>query len=262
MATQDANGQLAALRAQVKQVRNLLSCARAKQVQAASIKNACKELVNSYFDQARGSFLTKGLDSESLAGLDKWMQQLLTHTQKASLKTNYARTLKSMDQELNEIEVALVSGSPIKPHSGARHLDGKEERIASTLSGLVATAELSYHSYRGAAAELREALREVLDHLAPDKDVTTQAGFKLETDQKKPTMKQKVRFILASRGKGRTQTAPAESSTALVEDRVGALTRSVYDRSSLSTHVGTTKQEVQRVKGYVDVVLTELLEIA
>ena len=144
----------------------------------------------------------------------------------------------------------------------------------STLAGLVPSAGLSYEqacidlrsvsrrSYRGAAAELREALREVLDHLASDRDVTAQSGFKLEADQKKPTMKQKVRFILVSRGKGKTQTAPAENSTSLVEERVGALARSVYDRSSLSTHVGTTKQEVQQVKAYVDVVLTELLEIA
>jgi hypothetical protein len=109
---------------------------------------------------------------------------------------------------------------------------------------------------------LREALREVLDHLAPDKEVTGQPGFTLESNQSKPTMRQKVRFILASRGKGKTQTAPAEHSTAIVEQSVGALARSVYDRSSLSTHVGTTKQEVQQVKAYVDVVLTELLEIA
>ena len=47
----------------------------------------------------------------------------------------------------------------------------------------------------------------------------------------------------------------------VVEERVGALARSVYTRSSLSTHVGTTKQEVQQVKAYVDVVLSELLEI-
>ena len=246
----------------------MLSRVRARQVQAASIKNSSKELVNGFFDQARISFTAHGLDDESMAGLDKWMQELLTHTQKASLKSSYSRTLKSIDQELNGIEVALVA-----PQSGAKHLDGKEERIASTLSGLVATAGQSYtqacidlrddsrHSYRGAAAEMREALREVLDHLAPDKDVAAQSGFKLEADQKKPTMKQKVRFILASRGKGKSQTAPAENSTGVVEERVGALARSVYDRSSLSTHVGTTKQEVQQVKAYVDVVLTELLVI-
>jgi len=274
MATQDANGQLDALRAQVKHVRNLLSRARAKQVQAASIKNASKELVNRYFGQARGSFAAKGLDDESVAGLDKWMQELLSHTQKASLKTNYVRTLKFLDQELNGVEVALLTASPASQQSNHSRLDGKEARIVSTLSNLVPSAGLSYEqacidlrsdgrrSHRGAAAELREALREVLDHLAPDKDVSAQPGFKLEADRKKPTMKQKVRFILTSRGKGKTQTAPAESSTSLVEDKVGALARSVYDRSSLSTHVGTTKQEVQQVKAYADVVLTELLEIA
>jgi len=274
MAAQDANGEVATLRYQVKQVKNLLSRARAKQVRATSIKNASKELVNSFFGQARSSFAAHGLDDESMAGLDKWMQELLSIAQRASLKTNYLRLLKLIEQELNGIELALLTASPASRQSNPGGLDGKEARIVSTLAGLVPSAGLSYEqacfdlrsvsrrSYRGAAAELREALREVLDHLASDKDVTAQPGFKLEADQKKPTMKQKVRFILASRGKGKSQTAPAENSTSLVEEMVGALARSVYNRSSLSTHVGTTKQEVQQVKAYVDVVLTELLEIA
>jgi len=101
-----------------------------------------------------------------------------------------------------------------------------------------------------------------LDHLAPDEDVTRQKDFKLELDQKKPTMKQKVRFILGSRGKGKSLTAPAENSTSIVEEEVGALARSVYVRSSASTHVATSRPEVQQIKAYVDVVLGELLEIA
>ncbi|MCG3178331.1 MAG: hypothetical protein BIFFINMI_00658 [Phycisphaerae bacterium] len=274
MAPQDANAYLVHLRERAKQVKNLLSRSRSNQVHATSIKSASKEAVAFYFKESRLSFAGSGLDNESLASLDKWFQELLTHTQKASLKTGYARTLKSIEQELNGVEVALLSASPSAQTSPTRLLDGREERIASTLGGLVASAGLSYEqgcidlrdgtrrSYRGAATELREALREALDHLAPDVQVTSQASFKLEDGQKKPTMKQKVRFILASRGKNKTQTSPAENSTSLVEDRVGALARSVYDRSSLSTHVGTTKQEVQQVKAYVDVVLTELLEIA
>ncbi len=274
MASQDANNQVAALRDQVEQVKNLLLRSRNKQVQATSIKKASKELVNSFFGQARTSFVSKGLDDESMAGLDNWMQELLSHTQKASLKNRYVRTLKLIEQELNGIELALLTASPASQQSNPSRLDGKEASIVSTLNGLVPSAGLSYEqacidlrsdsrrSYRGTAAELREALREVLDHLAPDKEVTAQTGFKYEANQKRPTMKQKVRFILASRGKGKTQTAPAENSTTVVEERVGALARSVYDRSSLSTHVGTMKQEVQQVKAYVDVVLTELLEIA
>lgn len=116
--------------------------------------------------------------------------------------------------------------------------------------------------YRGVASSLREALRETLDTLAPDTDVAGQAGFHLEKDQTNPTMKQKVHYILKSRGKNNTMSKAPEKAVEIVEEMVGALARSVYDRSSLSTHVKTTKQEVQQVKAYVDVVLTELLEIA
>jgi hypothetical protein len=255
-------------------VKNLLSRAGMKQVHAVSIKKASKQLVNEFFNEGRPAFQSRGLDDETLGGLDEWMQELLSHAQKAALKSNYTRTLKAIEQELNGIEIALLTASPGSHASDPARLDGKEARIASTLSGLVPSAGLSYEqacwdlrddsrrSYRGAAAELREALREVLDHLAPDGDVTAQKDFKVETGQAEPTMKQKVRFILKSRGKGKSLTAPAESSTSIVEERVGALARSVYERSSLSTHVGTTRQEVQQIKAYVDVVLGELLEIA
>jgi hypothetical protein len=49
-------------------------------------------------------------------------------------------------------------------------------------------------SYRGTAAELREGVREVVDHLAPDDAVTKATGFKLEKDRSRPTMKQTARF--------------------------------------------------------------------
>ena len=42
-------------------------------------------------------------------------------------------------------------------------------------------------SYRGTAAELREVLRELLDHLAPDADVL-KSGIRLEAGQTTPTM--------------------------------------------------------------------------
>ncbi len=274
MGQEDSNGYLVILREHLKKVRNLLNRARAKQVQAQSIINSSKNLVTQYFNDTRPVFQSNGLDNESLGGLDNWMQQLLTLTQKSSLKSRYNRIVKSISQELNGIEIALVTTSIDSPSPPIAKLDGKEKRIATTLTGLVESAGLSYEqacldlrdstrcSYRGAAAELREALREVLEHLAPDKEVTSQSNFKLEKDQTKPTMKQKVRYILKSRGKNKSQTETPESAVALVEERVGALARSVYNRSSISTHISTSKQEVQQIKAYIDVVLGELLEIA
>ena len=84
--------------------------------------------------------------------------------------------------------------------------------LISTLEAIVPTAALSYKqaltdlnicnhkiSFRGTATELREALRETLDHLSPDTAIMKEPGFKLEQNQTKPTMKQKVRYILKMR---------------------------------------------------------------
>ncbi|MDD5459863.1 MAG: hypothetical protein PHF37_10780 [Phycisphaerae bacterium] len=274
MSDEDSKSLIILLRENLKKIETLLNRSRAKQVQAKSIVKSSKDIVNEYFGDIRPVFQLKGLDNESLGGLDNWMQQLLTLTQKSTLKSIYNRIIKSIGRELNGVEVALITTSAESSHSTTFNLDGKEQRIVATLQALIESAGLSYKqacldlrdsnrcSYRGAAAELREALRETLEYLAPDKKVTIQENFKFEKGQTKPTMKQKVQFILKSRGQTKTQIEVPENAIALIEERVGALARSIYNRSSVSTHICTSKQEVQRVKGYVDLVLGELLEIA
>jgi hypothetical protein len=152
-------------------------------------------------------------------------------------------------------------------------LNAQEATIVKTIEQIVPLAGLSYRqacldlaardriSYRGTANELREALRELLDHLAPDAEVDSQPGFKCEEGQKKPTMKQKVRFILRARGLSATATEVPENAITLAEEMVAKLTRSAYNRSSLSAHVSTARAEVCQMKMYVDSILAELLEI-
>jgi hypothetical protein len=118
---------------------------------------------------------------------------------------------------------------------------GDDIKIIATLEGLVASAALLYKqamadlldttgiSFRGPALELREVLREVLDHLSPDQEVMDAPGFKLEKDRVKPTMKQKVRFILRARGQGKTQSAVPEDTATSVDAMIGELARSIYD---------------------------------
>ena len=116
-------------------------------------------------------------------------------------------------------------------------------------------------SWRGPAAELREALREVLDKLAPDEDVRNSPGFRVEANTSRPTMKQKARFILKSRDWPRNSMKVTETAVETVEEKVGALVRSVYGRSSGSVHVSQDEQEVVAVKRYVEAVLADLLEV-
>jgi predicted pPIWI-associating nuclease len=121
--------------------------------------------------------------------------------------------------------------------------------------------DLSRESMRGTAVELREALREVLDHLAPDDDVMKMAGFKLEPEWKRPTMRQKARFVLQSRRLPETAARAPEDAAAVVDGLVAALVRSVYQSGSLTTHVASARADVEKLKMYVDTVLAELLDI-
>jgi hypothetical protein len=175
---------------------------------------------------------------------------------------------------LNEFSIAAhtrpTSDAPLTAPSAATLA---ELRLIETLERLVPSAAASYRqalidladgarlSYRGTASEFREALRETLDHLAPDDSVMQQPNYTQEPGQSKPTMKQKVRFVLSSRNRNKTQRESAEKSVAFVSELSGEIARAVYNRASLATHVQESRNEVARIKRYVDTVLVDLLEV-
>jgi hypothetical protein len=97
-----------------------------------------------------------------------------------------------------------------------------------------------------------------MDHLAPDGDVMAAPGFKLEGDLKRPTQKQKVRFILKARKRA---VGVAEASLETFEEGIATLARSTYQRGSATTHASTDAGEVRKLKNYVDALLVELLEV-
>jgi hypothetical protein len=126
---------------------------------------------------------------------------------------------------------------------------------------LLDLADAKRLSFRGPAHELREALREVLDHLAPDEDVVKAPGFKFEKDRSKPTMKQKVRFIFKARERSATESAAPEDAANTIDAVIADMTRSTYDRGSLSAHKERGKKSVEQLKRYVDVIFHDLLEL-
>jgi predicted nuclease with RNAse H fold len=116
-------------------------------------------------------------------------------------------------------------------------------------------------SFRGTASELREALREVLDHLAPDDAVMKVRGFQLDPKRSAPTMKQKVRFILRARKEGSRATETAETAAEAVDGIIASLARSTYDTGSVATHISGERRSVVQLKRYVEAVLSHLLEL-
>lgn len=233
-------------------------------------------LATTYFNSHRPELLAVLGETDALKEHDKKWQDLLRLAHGNNQRKTYLKILGALAKELKGLSVASLSRASERSREGQglTILTPAEQQIILTLEALLPTAAASYRqgiidlregdrlSYRGTASEFREALRETLDHLAPDADVTKQPGFNYEDGQKKPTMKQKVRFVMTSRGRSKTQREVTEKAIGVVEDLAGEVVRATYERASLATHLETTRAEVLRIKRYVDTVLFDLLEIA
>ncbi len=239
-------------------------------------KDRCIELAKQYFEAVRPEIVKASGETEGVLRLDQELQRLIRLAHGNNARKSYRASLSALRKDLAELNIQLLTVH--SPHltderSSARRTS-EETLILDTLQKLVPSAAASYQqgladlrgsartSYRGTAAEFRETLRETVDHLAPDQQVTKQEGFKFEGDLKKPTTKQKVRYLLTSRDRNKTQRAATEKSISLIEELTGEVTRAVYDHASLATHIQQSKREVEQIKRYVDTVLFDLLEIA
>jgi Predicted pPIWI-associating nuclease len=243
---------------------------KAKHVNTKRAKESVRSFVYRYFNEWRGT-LAAGLgQDEGLATLDLELQDLLRCAQRRTALRDYRKSLKGAKKSLSALEVRamLPSASP-----APKALEGRYQRILEMLRQICPTASVSFEqgledlgildrkSWRGTAVEFREALRESLDALAPDDEVTKQPGFKLEPDAKGPTMRQKAMFILRSRKLKDSQTKPLADAINTVEEAIGKFVRSVYGRSSAAVHSQVSREEAIRIRDYVALVLVELLEI-
>jgi hypothetical protein len=247
-----------------------LSRLKAEHVNTERDKGPIRSLVDDYFRTIRPSISIYPDLKTPLEEVDHCLQEALSLTHKRSPVEAYRTLFKNCKSALVSLEsLSLIQG---QSETGSMQA-GVDSRIIETLTKLVPTAASAYGqaladlqdtrraSYRGPATDLREALRETLDHLAPDSDVRKQPGFKLEAGANGPTMKQKVRHVLSSRGVSRTLAETPERAVDAVEEAVGAFVRSVYSRSSLSTHTATNRDEVLRVRDWVRVAMCEILQI-
>jgi len=258
------------LLAEVERERKALSKVTGLQLQSATARSSLRGLVEGYFNEIRPLLVDPSTEATHVQAIDADMQELLTLCHKKGSVQKYRDLLKIIKGHLVRLDSHLILSSSRNNGDARTQVDS---RIVITLRALLPSAALSYEqalldlnqeerlSWRGPATDLREALREALDHLAPDDDVKGSPGYKQETDAHGPTMKQKVRYIMRNRGVSKTLSAPAENATDSIDEVIGNFVRSVYTRSSVSTHTPTEKVEVLRVLDLVRVVLCELLEV-
>lgn len=242
----------------------------------SGIRQESRSATQSYFREARPALLSVRVPAPLLEAFDGLMQDLLRATNaKAPKARQLTKVLSAAGDLRTDIEVSInqALGEEALRRAAGTDYSPTEQKIIDTLSSLVPSAALSYSqalidlaqadrvSFRGSALELREALRETLDHLAPDDAVVAQPGFKVEDDQKKPTMRQKALFILRSRGMAKTALEAPRDAVGIIEGSTSSLARSAYSRSALSTHVAQTGAEVRQFKMYLDSVLSDLLQL-
>ncbi len=248
---------------------------RATNINSTELRSMAREATQMFFRECAVQLLRLEIEPDLFDRLNEICQHLLKLSSRQNSKKSYVKIIRQLRRVIDEITVdreikywdisALESDSDI--------LSDTESLIYDTLNRFIPSAALSYKqaiidlkdpsklSYRGAANELRETLRETLDYLAPDENVIAQEGFELEYDQKKPTMKQKARYLLKARGAPENAIKVPEESIGIIEERVASFTRATYVRSSISAHIASERNEVVQLKRYVNVVLSEFLAI-
>jgi hypothetical protein len=258
----------------VDHLNTAVSRSKAVNVNSIATRGEAADVAQLWFREVRPDCIQRSMTDDELGAVDASVQSLLRLSNARNPRKSYLRELKVLRQARPELQmrIHLLDGK-------ARRAPGQvvttslEAGVVATLGRMLPHAALSYQqvildlrgperlSYRGTATELREVVREVLDHLAPDESVLPTPGFRLEKDRKFPTMKQKARFILKARGVGDSSRTAPEQSVELLEEQIASLARSVYERGSASTHTATVKSRVLSFKAYADAVLGELLQL-
>jgi len=243
---------------------------RTKMVPPPVVQPIARIMARAYFELVRPELDAVKQRAGLVEEIDFVFQALLQLATASREKEAYLGQLAELRPYLMEATIDVM-----KARGASRLLlSGTERAILETLAKMLPLTSVSYEqalrdlsqgkrvSWRGTANELREVLREVIDYLAPDDKVTAAPGFQVELGQNAPTQKQKVRFILRARRSPSAAVAVAEASLATAEETVATLARSTYQRTNASTHTATDRSEIRKLKGYVDALLAELLEIS
>lgn len=234
--------------------------ARGERLSSPVIRRNFRQLHDWYLDELRPALREAEFDEAGLTRLDVQFEKVV------SCSSGRARTTAGKAL-LEVVRTSLKGAEAYASPALATAASATEKDLISALKGILPAAALGYEqalrdlaapdrlSYRGVASELREVLREVLDHFAPNERLPK------NSDGRKPTMKEKVKYILKARDMGDTRRGAAESTAEILDEGVPNLARSIYDLGSLDTHVSPTRREVARLRRYLEALLLDLVEI-
>ena len=101
-------------------------------------------------------------------------------------------------------------------------------------------------------------LRAAIQLLAPEDEVRKQKWFEgvKQGNNVNPTQSERTRYAVQQRRRDYKQ---ASEVSELIDERIGRLSRLVYQSASAAFHTSNQQQEVRRLIGYVFVLLDEVL---
>lgn len=260
----------------IRELEGLIAQSRAKTVRSQKTRSTARVLAQQFLREVRPHLVELGIPEETIAQFDTPVRELLQISHQHAERVTYGAHLANLGRlhgeigPLRETKIGAQAGGSMP---GVAVVTPTERQIIETLENLKLSAARSYqqalvdlsgqprHSYRGVAHELREALRETLDHFAPDADVMAEPGFQLEKGRTRPTQRQKALHVLRKRRLSRDARQAPELAVSAIEELSALIARSTYTRGAMSAHGITGATEVRQMKMYVDAVLAELLEI-
>ena len=121
-------------------------------------------------------------------------------------------------------------------------------------------ADTNRISWAGTAHEIRQILSTLLQLLAPDGEVISQAGYKQDPSTSGPTQKQRVHYVLLKRGAGSKESAVLDVASSL-DEAIAELIRASYSRASDAAHRFKSRKEVMRILRYFDAFAYDLLDL-
>jgi hypothetical protein len=241
-------------------------------VNSQQLRSETRSVAQLYFRGVR-HVLLELLLNDFAEQLSMHFEALIVLAEGRNATSSYKRHIRGIRRLIPKVtsQIEIQGAGPANAMSSTEN----DNKVLDTLRDLVPSAACSYEqaiadvtnprrvSFRGPAHELREALREVLDRFASIEDMEN-AGVKREKNARGDeiyTMKQKVRFIFKNRERNTTESAVPETAVNMVEEVIASMTRSTYDRGSLSAHQERGRKSCEQLKRYVDVVLHDLLEL-
>jgi hypothetical protein len=258
---------------------NRFSQAHGNPKPSAEERNQAKTSAEAWFRTFRPAILGLMGETDEVGALDINMQDILRLSLGSATRSRYRWPIDSAlkifrDELLSDVKIVewgqlAVSGIP-----------NENKELSDRLASLDPQFELSYRqvltdladqtrlTYRGTANELREIFREVLDRLAPDPNVTSEAWFVAKRsaikDEKErtrpPTRAEKVRYIMSALNRDSSASDVAQEAATQIDQRLGTLVNAIYGRASDASHIGKQREEILRILKYFHAVIFEIIQ--